>query len=224
MEKPVLPNASTWPCFFLVGQVEEMPSPPTMALLLLCLISADGGRVYLAGCQFLNQRFCLTPPKVFYASSCILQNTIAMRAASWIMLFSSTWEACWLGISGNSSLSCNRDGQLPKQRSSFKMASVPLTSLTFSIWKCWKVTCWSDPVCSFVPFGFVSLLCLLRSPCLHWGPLICTRGCPCQQYELLQLKVLEGSHSFKPWVKKKSFKQGDGFSYWQQMSFWKLLD
>lgn len=71
-EKLVLPTPSTWPCFFLVGQVGEMPSPPAMALLLLCLTSTDGGRGYLPGCQCLNRRFCPTPSKVFYASSCIL--------------------------------------------------------------------------------------------------------------------------------------------------------
>lgn len=113
--------------------------------------------------------------------------------------------------------SCQSKGMRP----SFKIASATVTSLSLGRRKCSKVT-------NFLMLSHQSScalqLCLSchcaccgpcshgeRSSCLHWDPISCARGCPYQQHELLRVKWHEGSHSFKCWVREKSFKQGDGF-------------
>lgn len=126
--------------------------------------------------------------------------------------------------------SCQSKGM----RSSFKIASATVTYCSLGRRKCSKVT---NFLMQSHEFSCALQLCLSyhcaccglwsdgqRSSCLHWDLITCARWCPCQQQELLNLKWHEGCHSFKPWVREKSFKKGDGFSYWQQMSFWKLLD
>ena len=137
--------------------------------------------------------------------------------------------------SATEAASCQSKGIRPP----FKIASATVTSLSLSRRKCSKVInflMWSHELSCALQ------LCLCchctcrglwsdgqRSSCLRtWWSLALRPHHLCQRMSRSAAWAFEAkvwsSHSFKPWVREKRFKQGDGFSYWQQMCFWKLLD
>lgn len=199
-----------WPYFFDwgVGPGWKTPSSPlTVTLLLLwwwwwCSEPGCPWWFISPWGRIVQEEICMgCSTAAFCASSCIHQNTKAVRTGKWIMLASSTQEACLLGSLGHTTQMASAEARVW----CFHLKELlPQTSLSLGRRKCSKLT---NFLKQSHEFSGALLLCLW-SHCAQHGhgvmgrdPLVCAvpqSPAPEDVHKLLRLKWHERTHSLKP--------------------------